>query len=76
MYTTQVTGKQIIDAMNAGHVICLRIYENNYVSLGNLASYEYVDENSPCSFVFYIAFNYIIFSSSDANTPLTGQIPK
>lgn len=76
MYTTQVTGKQVIDAMNAGHIICLRIYENNHVLLSNLTSYEYVDENSPCSFVFYIAPSYIIFSSGDANTPLTGQIPK
>jgi len=74
MFRTEVTGGQIINALNADKTVFARIIdgEDGSVVMCPLTIYQYLSDDQPCMFQFsnLYAFNTIILVADDCNTPL------
>lgn len=80
MYRTEITGKQIIDALDANQSVFARLIddEDGYVILCPLSAYQYVNDDQPCLFSFINDHSYIAITlvADDCNTPLEDYSPE
>lgn len=74
MYSTEVTGRQILDALNADKTVFARIIdsEDGFIVMCPLTMYQYLADDQPCVFQFsnLYSFNTITLVADDCNTPL------